>query len=382
MPSDTLIASSDIFGVLTTIMLIVACGMAMERHPKIGQLGAMFVILMPALLTALSILPRESAVYALVNGPMIALAIPMLLFNANLKKLWRQSGRVMIAFLLAVAATIFAAIIGALFVNLGSNESTWVGLMTAAFIGGAVNLAAVAGAMEVVGDPKIGLIFASVYVVIIPYFIFLMMLPSLGPIWRLFAPSAVEDAKADLNAREDKSVESESNKNGALGVAIMVALAGVCVVLGEVLARATAMPALKFLGLSLVAIAIATFCPRLVNRMDGHNEMGHILIYAFLGVMGAAIDFSVVSEEGLPIIVFVIILLAVHLVVVSLIGRVLKLSGPELLIASNACILGPPTAAAMATARGWSGLVTPGILVGVFGWAIASFVGVGLAIFL
>ena len=124
------------------------------------------------------------------------------------------------------------------------------------------------------------------------------------------------------------------------------------------------------------------FGQKAVVQLRGHTETGHVLIYAFLAVIGTGIDFSVVSSEALPIIIFVIVLLAVHLVLVSLFGRLLKLSGPELLVASNACILGPPTAAAMATAQGWSRLVSPGILVGVFGWAIASFIGVGVALVL
>jgi uncharacterized membrane protein len=379
MPDETLIASSDTAGVFTAIMIIVAIGMAMERHPKLGQYGAMFVILFPALLTGLSVLPRSSPVYGLISGPLIAFSIPMLLFNANIRVIWKQSGRVMTAFLLAMVATVIGAVIGGVMVDLGSDESTWIGMMTAAFIGGSVNIAAVAGAFDMTGDPRIGLMFASIYVVIIPYFLLLMSLPGLGPLWRLFSPSA-------SNVSPDKPTaipETEQCRPlQPFGFAAMIALAGICVVIGEGLAAITGMPALKFLGLSLIAICIATFGSGMVGHLRGHTETGHVLIYAFLAVMGSAIDFSVVTAEGIPIIIFVIAVLALHLILVSLIGRWLKLSGPELLVASNACILGPPTAAAMATAQGWSRLETPGILVGVFGWAIASFIGVALAVVL
>ena len=47
--------------------------------------------------------------------------------------------------------------------------------------------------------------------------------------------------------------------------------------------------------------------------------------------------------------------------------------------ASNACILGPATAAGLAGTKGWKTLVTPGILVGILGYAIGNFIGVGLA---
>jgi uncharacterized membrane protein len=56
----------------------------------------------------------------------------------------------------------------------------------------------------------------------------------------------------------------------------------------------------------------------------------------------------------------------------------MKLDLAEVMIASNACILGPATAAALAASKGWRPLVTPGILVGLFGYAIATFIGVAL----
>jgi uncharacterized membrane protein len=68
----------------------------------------------------------------------------------------------------------------------------------------------------------------------------------------------------------------------------------------------------------------------------------------------------------------------VHLALMVVVGRLLKLDLAEVMIASNACILGPGPAAALAASKGWRPLVTPGILVGMFGYAIATFIGVGL----
>lgn len=64
---------------------------------------------------------------------------------------------------------------------------------------------------------------------------------------------------------------------------------------------------------------------------------------------------------------------------VVVVGRWLKLDLAEVLIASNACILGPAPAAALAASKGWPPLVAPGILVGMLGYAIATFIGVAIA---
>ena len=60
-------------------------------------------------------------------------------------------------------------------------------------------------------------------------------------------------------------------------------------------------------------------------------------------------------------------------------GKLLKLDLAEVMIASNACILGPAPAAALAASKGWQPLIAPGILVGMFGYAIATFIGVTMA---
>jgi uncharacterized membrane protein len=56
-------------------------------------------------------------------------------------------------------------------------------------------------------------------------------------------------------------------------------------------------------------------------------------------------------------------------------GRLFGLTLPELIIASNAAVLGATTAPALAAAKGWSNLVTPGVLVGVLGYALGTLIG-------
>ena len=70
--------------------------------------------------------------------------------------------------------------------------------------------------------------------------------------------------------------------------------------------------------------------------------------------------------------------IAVHFTFSCLIGRILKLPFRETVLASNANVGGPTTAAAMASSKNWKALVLPALLTGVFGYSIAT--GVGLLI--
>jgi len=102
-------------------------------------------------------------------------------------------------------------------------------------------------------------------------------------------------------------------------------------------------------------------------------------MYVFFGVIGAGADVVLMVQTAMPIFFFVVVMAAVHLLVVLAGARIFRIDLAEALIASNAVAVGPATAAAMAASMRWRLLVTPGILLGVFGYAVANFIGVGLA---
>jgi uncharacterized membrane protein len=60
-------------------------------------------------------------------------------------------------------------------------------------------------------------------------------------------------------------------------------------------------------------------------------------------------------------------------------GRLLRLPMQAVLIASNANVGGPATAAAMASSKGWSHMIQPAMLTGSLGYAVATGLGLCLA---
>ncbi len=60
-------------------------------------------------------------------------------------------------------------------------------------------------------------------------------------------------------------------------------------------------------------------------------------------------------------------------------GKLFKMDLGTLSVASQAAVGGPSSALAVAVAREWPGLVLPGIIVGLVGYAVGNYLGFGVA---
>ena len=139
-----------------------------------------------------------------------------------------------------------------------------------------------------------------------------------------------------------------------------------------------AVDSLYILIVTALSLLVANFGKPLTSNVGSEFEIGTLFMYLFFVCIGAGANIADVLGAALPILAFIVVMVLVHLVVVTIIGKFMRLDLAEVMIASNACILGPAPAAALAASKGWQPLVAPGILVGVLGYAIATFIGVAM----
>ena len=82
---------------------------------------------------------------------------------------------------------------------------------------------------------------------------------------------------------------------------------------------------------------------------------------------------------GPPIFYFALLTVAVHGLVIFVGGRLVGLDLPTLAVASQANIGGPASAMALASARGYTDRVLPGVAVGLLGYAVGNYLGFAVA---
>lgn len=382
----TLISADNTFALLTVFLGLAAFGFWAETT-RLGKLmsGVILVIVAGLALANLRVVPFAGPFYDLVWGYAVPLAIPLLLFKADLKRILPEAGPLLIGFAVAVIGTIAGIFAGFYLVGLwgnglGENGAVIVGTIGASWIGGSVNFAAVSQALEISDATLLSAMAAADNVGGTLFLLLLVTLPSVVALRRFIPSRIIEQAQsAEAHAAEEKEDALTLNM---FHLALLLSLSALCCALGYGLGHALGTPQYGILFVTLFALAIANFAAERMAKLHGDFQLGMLFMLVFFGVMGAGANVALMIETALPIFGFVAIMAAVHLAVVLAAAKLFKLDLAEALLTSNAVALGPAPAAAMAASQRWRQLVTPAVMLGVLGYAIANFLGVGLANFL
>jgi uncharacterized membrane protein len=371
---------------LTAILLLSAFGIALERRTTLGKALSAPLATMAAALTAanLGLVPFASPAYATVNKYLVPLAVPMLLFDSDVRRVVQETGSLLACFFVGAFATVFGTLVAYPLLpmtSLGGDTGWKVACALAArHIGGAINFVAVSETLRIPGNAVSAAIAADNVVVAI-YFAFLFALA--GP--------AVKDMDSETTTTDGVIVSDNEQftlkTNGrdasislsTLGVSLAVSSA--LVTAGGILTKAIFPGGTSALPLtSILTVGAATVFPRFFSRLrESGSALGIICIQMFFAASGASGSIAVVLRDAPSLFAFSALQIGAHFGFLMTVGKLmLKRNTKELYLSSNACIGGPTTAAAMAQAKNWKPLVLPALLIGILGYATATAIALAL----
>lgn len=376
----TLIPADQHFAVITAILALCALAFASERT-VIGQkvTGTVVVILLAIAAANLGIIPHSAPAYGFIFSYVVPLLIPLFLFQADVRRLAREASRTSLAFLVAALGTVAGVIVAALLLDLSQlgaaselaaerREAGIVGLFASTYIGGSVNYAALG---EITGLSIDASFFSAATAADNLFSAVFLSVIALVPGAHWIARHFVEHTASET-IQVTETVVTPASISYALAAA-----AGI-VALTDLLCWWLEIPSWRYAVMTLISVGLATAVPQIREWFSGAFEVGVALSFPFFAAIAAGADIRAMISVAPLLIILVAILLSVHLTVLLVLGKKLGLTIPELLTASNAAILGATTAPAMAAAKGWHDQVTPGVLVGVLGYALGTFIGTAL----
>ncbi len=389
----TFFKPDDTLALWTILIVWAAASIYLEQKYKWASKvsGAIIALLGALILANLKIIPTDAPVYDAVWGYIVPLAVPLLLYKADLRKIVKSSGKTFIAFNISAVGTMLGAFVAALLLGKVVPEiGRAAGMMTGSYIGGGVNFVAMSDVFQTPKNTINALIVADNLNMAL-YFMVLIMIPTLGFFRKHFShPFEDAVAKADKAAAGAEGATKAASYWGKkeislLDIAEAVGVAFAIVFLSTKFAgwiNGTGLPVIvkaivgqKYLVITTLTMILATAFPKFIGEIRGAQEIGTFLIYIFFVVIGVPADLKMIIVNSPVLFLFCAIIVVVNMAVTFGVGRLFKFSIEELCVASNANIGGPTTAAALAISKGWSELVLPAMLVGVWGYVVGNYLG-------
>jgi uncharacterized membrane protein len=365
---------------LMAVLFVIAGASFLAEKTRIGShlTGAVVAILSAIAVANLGLIPHSAPAFDFVFAYFVPVLIPLFLFKADLRHMLFETTRMTMAFLVAGLGTVVGVVIAVSLLDFSAlapaadldpalREAGIAGLFTSTYIGGSVNYAALG---EVTGLSKDASFFSAATATDNLFSAVFLGVLAMLPGWRWLARRFPEHDHGD--GKED-GVQAEPITAASLTLAMAAAISFVAI--GDFLTALSGIPSLRYAIITVLVVTAATAFPRVLSRLHGGFELGVGLAFVFFAAIAAGADLLAMVQIAPLLIVLVVILLGVHLLVLLGAGRLFGFTLPELVTASNAAVLGATTAPALAAAKGWHDLVTPGVLVGVLGYAMGTLIG-------
>ncbi|HLR08537.1 MAG TPA: DUF819 family protein [Bacillota bacterium] len=357
--------------------------------------GAVIALVGAMMMVNLNVIPSDAPAYDAVWDYVIPLAIPLLLFQANLRKIWNESGKMLVIFLISSIGTIAGAFIAFFTLQHAVPSAREIaGMETGSYTGGSVNLAALSTKFNVPGELTASAIVADNLLMAL-YFFVLIVMPTFAFFRKYYRTPYIDELEKTRGSteestasaywkRKDISLRDIAFASGSAFVLVAVSfkladIVGGVIPSGEDVGfffnLLSGLFGDEYLMLTTVTVVAVTVFNRFFEQINGSQEIGTFLIYIFFVVIGVPASLPLLIKNAPILLVFLGIMVLCNMLVTFSVGKAFKFSLEEMIIASNANIGGPTTAAAFAIAKGWTKLIVPVMLVGTLGYVIGNYLG-------
>ena len=373
--TTSLIAADDILALGSLIFGLVAFSFWIETT-KVGKAtsGVVWLIVGALALSNMGIIPYSSPLYNTIFQYAVPLSIPLLLMKANLRTLFRECGAVLKIFFFAALGTGLGCILAFYLLDLGPIGPKVAGVYAGGWIGGAVNLVAVSQAVEMT-ETELATALSASSPVSIGALMILVTLPSIALI-RRWIPSKVIDDTGEVSDQAEHSEDVQQMRLTHISAAL--ALSFIICAISAKTSAALGFGQYNLLLVTVLTIVVANIIPIKLAKLQGEFNLGIFFMYLFFAAIGAGTNLTEFLVSAPILFFYGVLIILIHLAFILLCAKLFKFDLAEAIIASAAALVWPACAAAIAISRGWRELITPAIMCGIFGYAVANFVGVAI----
>ncbi len=299
----------------------------------------------------------------------IPLAIPLLLFQTDLRR-WLASGRNTLLGFAASMTAVTLAILGtsALFGGAQRELPKVAAMLAGTWSGGTPNLFALGAATEA-SESTIALLNGADMLTGAIYLLLLLSIarPVLARVLPASPPSdPMTEEESTRRPTRERVVEGAASLAAAVGIGALSAGLSVLVTGG------VSVP-LVLLGLTTGGLAVS-FVPR-ARAAKESARIGNYLILVFAVAVGSLTNFSEVLADGSAVLGFTAVALVATLVLHYAFCALLRVDVDTAIITSVATVMGPPLVAPVARRLDSQLALVSGVGTGLVGYAVGNYFG-------
>jgi uncharacterized membrane protein len=369
-----------LFFVLFPILVI---WLGEKRFALVDKIGAVVVCYAAGIILGnVGILPKGAAsVQDIAASVAIPLALPLMFFSLDVGAWARSSGRALLAFGLEVIAVVVVSVAGFFLFRGFIGPETWklTGMLNGVYTGGTINLAAIGTALRV--SPTLYVAANTSDIVISG--LYLLFLVTIGKkVIGAFLPAYRKPvgSAARIQVEEWGTYKGFFSRErflpllGALGLALLIF--GVGAVFSLILPGQWG-TITTILVITTLGIAASFITP--IQRIRMTYQLGHYFILVFCLVVGSMADLGRLASSIPGVIGYVSVAIFGSLIVHVLLCAIFRIDTDTMIITSVAGICSPPFVPMVAAALKNRAVIVPGIITGIVGWVIGTYLGIGIS---
>ena len=313
----------------------------------------------------------------------VPLAIPLMLFNCDFKLWTKALPKTAWALVTGILAVVVSVVSGYfIFRNHVPEVAKVAGMMTGIYTGGTVNFNAL-GASLGVDKSVMAIVLAFQMVITMPYIFFL-----LGGGYKIFRKilpykDVTHKGRTDEDTVETADVENYRGmfeKKNLIGMLKGLGLSIIFLAVGAGLAlliTGTLSELVVILTITTLSI-IASFFKK-VRELPKTFELGMFFILIFSVIVASMFNIHSVSGGSLYVGGFVLWIMGVSVVLHLILCRIAKVSGDLFCVCQVGLLCSPPFVPPIAGAMKNKKVLISGIVVGLVGYAVGTYLGALLA---
>ena len=353
-----------------------------DRFKFFGMLGPVFLCYATGLI--LSFLFSDTSMAATLSEVCVPIAIPLILFSANLGALKKLAKPALISFGLIIVSVMAVTTVSTLiFRDTIPGAEKFNAMLVGLYTGGTPNLMAIGLALGVSQD---NILLANTADLIAGGIYFALILSFIPALLRKILPAfSLEQSANDKQLEDAMSTDFATTKlpfsfkrflRYIPSFLLAVACVGVSLAASYLITGNATNITVVMLGVTTLGVACSFI--KKVRELPGTYNAGQYFIYMFSVAMGLSFDLSVLQPSALMLLAMLLFVQFGSVILHVILARIFRIDADTTLITSTAGIYGPAFIPPVANALKNKDIVLTGLICGILGYAVGNYIGIGM----